>query len=610
MYSIKKRCNYQTAALENALADVEKGTRTVSDASRYHKVPRSTLDHKVKGRHAGKTGRPPKLSPEEETALVHYILYMDKIGHPLGVLEVKLFAWSIGKRSANPDVFGEKGPSQKWWRGFRQRHKNLTLRKPDKLDRRRNNTAKRSVVRKHFECLKEALKEADLLDKPEHIFNVDESGIEMNKRTGKVVVERCTKKHHQESVGDREHITANVCCSATGYTLPPMLIFQKCFPSSDYSSSGPDGCLYAKSESGYMDGELFKEWFQKIFLPKTAHLRPAILIMDGHVSHLTIDLIDLARENNVILYCLPPHLTYLLQPLDVAVFKSLKDHFTKYSHQAKLISLASNHILTVSRNNFTTIFREAFENAMVMSTIKNGFRKCGICPFDPEAVDWSRLADDETATETSPSAPATSSSSGSTSNATSTSIDSVLSHPMVESQCFPERLRDVLIIPHFQGHKKPTIRVTTSARVLTSDEHRELMSSKLQQKAQREAEKAERKAAREKRRLEKEKRASEPGSTSGKQKCLRISSKVPLAPRSSKRLAQLPTVDYKKIVTYQQSESESDQEEVCHRCGDWDPPGEVAEVDWLECESCKRWYHTDCEFPNHQPGTQVVCGRC
>ena len=42
-----------------------------------------------------------------------------------------------------------------------------------------------------------------------------------------------------------------------------------------------------------------------------------------------LELVDLCRENNVILFCLPPHTTHALQPLDVSVFKSLKDHFAK-----------------------------------------------------------------------------------------------------------------------------------------------------------------------------------------------------------------------------------------------------------------------------------------
>ena len=55
--------------------------------------------------------------------------------------------------------------------------------------------------------------------------------------------------------------------------------------------------------------------------------RPLILFVDGHKSHVTLEVIDLAREKNVILFCLPPHTTHALQPLDVAVFKSLKAYF-------------------------------------------------------------------------------------------------------------------------------------------------------------------------------------------------------------------------------------------------------------------------------------------
>lgn len=614
MFSIKKRCNYQNEVLQKAMAEVKNGKRTVSDAARHYQIPRSTLDDKMKGLHSGKYGAKRKLSDVEETALFEYVTYMDKIGHPLGVVEVKMFAWSIAKRSENPDCFGEKGPSDKWWRGFRKRHPRLTLRKPDKLDRRRSNTAKKSVVKKHFETLKDSLLAAGLLDKPDHIFNVDETGIEMNKQSGKVVVNRCTKKHHQESVGDREHITANVCCSATGQVLPPMLIFQKCFPSSNYSSTGPDKCLYAKSDSGYMDGELFLEWFKKIFLPETAHLRPAMLIMDGHTSHLTIELIDLARENNVILYCLPPHLTYLLQPLDVAVFKSLKDHFTRYCHQAKLISLRSSAILNVNRNNFTAIFKEAFEKSMVMAIIKNGFRKCGIAPFNPEAVDWTKLTDDE-AIEASAIDSVPTSAAGATptsSAATQSPFASVRDHPMIQGQCFPERLCEVLIVPHFEGRKKKSVRITTSARVLTSDEHRAEYDKKLEIEAQKKAEKEERKANRERRKAEKERQKA----TGGSKKRAKTKESLPTKPvapvRTSKRIADLPVRNFEKMASLELPESESDSEsdEVCNRCGEWDTPGEEDEFTWLKCDNCAKWYHMECEFPDFNGQASVSCNDC
>ncbi|KAF2891146.1 hypothetical protein ILUMI_15027 [Ignelater luminosus] len=45
---------------------------------------------------------------------------------------------------------------------------------------------------------------------------------------------------------------------------------------------------------------------------------------DGHVTHISVELIKLAQENQVAIIKLPPHTTHVLQPLDVAVFKGLK----------------------------------------------------------------------------------------------------------------------------------------------------------------------------------------------------------------------------------------------------------------------------------------------
>ena len=56
-------------------------------------------------------------------------------------------------------------------------------------------------------------------------------------------------------------------------------------------------------------------------------LEPCLLIYDGHLPHMWYGTIDLARQKSVTVIKLPPHTTDLLQPLDVAVFKSLKDHW-------------------------------------------------------------------------------------------------------------------------------------------------------------------------------------------------------------------------------------------------------------------------------------------
>ena len=64
-----------------------------------------------------------------------------------------------------------------------------------------------------------------------------------------------------------------------------------------------------------------------------------------------LDLVDLCRENNVILFCLPPHTTHALQPLDVSVFKSLKDHFSKL---VRSITFAKKNLI-VTKCDFARI---------------------------------------------------------------------------------------------------------------------------------------------------------------------------------------------------------------------------------------------------------------
>ena len=72
---------------------------------------------------------------------------------------------------------------------------------------------------------------------------------------------------------------------------------------------GPAAAVYGISESGWMDSDNFLAWFKKLFLSSVSHLTkeaPVFLFLDGHYSHISIELIKEAQSNNVILLCLPP----------------------------------------------------------------------------------------------------------------------------------------------------------------------------------------------------------------------------------------------------------------------------------------------------------------
>ena len=89
---------------------------TIHKASTYFKVPRKTLDDRVKGRvqHGSNPGPATILSATEEDALVSYLLYMAEHGYPLTRTMMKAFAWAIAKRSGHGDRFNpETGPGER-----------------------------------------------------------------------------------------------------------------------------------------------------------------------------------------------------------------------------------------------------------------------------------------------------------------------------------------------------------------------------------------------------------------------------------------------------------------------------------------------------------------
>ena len=170
--------------------------------------------------------------------------------------------------------------------------------------------------------------------------------------------------------------------------MPPMTIYAKSFPGGQYRFYGPEDALYAKSDSGWIDSELFLAWLNKIFVKFCVPERPIMLLIDGHASHITIEAIDSCQANNIILLpCLPPHTTHALQPLDVAVFKSLKDRFSK---AVRSLSFTKKNFV-VTKREFSKILKSPFDHAFSIPNIKSGFSKCEIYPLNPNAIPQSKM---------------------------------------------------------------------------------------------------------------------------------------------------------------------------------------------------------------------------
>ena len=83
--------------------------------------------------------------------------------------------------------------------------------------------------------------------------------------------------------------------------MSPYVVYKAETVDPSWTVGGPQGTRYAVSSAGWMETAQFHEWFLKMFrlavegLLKTG---PVLLFVDGHNSHLAIDLLGLARANN------------------------------------------------------------------------------------------------------------------------------------------------------------------------------------------------------------------------------------------------------------------------------------------------------------------------
>ena len=135
--------------------------------------------------------------------------------------------------------------------------------------------------------------------------------------------------------------------SATGHYIPPFFIFPRVRMKQELLDHAPQGAVAVPHKSGWMQTELFVDWFKHV-LSHTSPSKenPVLLILDGHKTHtLNLEVINLARANHVTLLCLPPHCSHRLQPLDVGFMKPVMTFYTQEvekwmrSHPGRVVTM-------------------------------------------------------------------------------------------------------------------------------------------------------------------------------------------------------------------------------------------------------------------------------
>ncbi|KAJ8351955.1 hypothetical protein SKAU_G00234310 [Synaphobranchus kaupii] len=119
-------------------------------------------------------------------------------------------------------------------------------------------------------------------------------------------------------------------------------------------------------------------------LPKD-DLRPHMLLLDGHTSHVyNIEFLRLMQAHRVHVVFYPSHTTHCLQPADKSLFKSLKHHWNQEGRS--FMRLTGGRKLL--KGEFFSLFGRAWRRAATVQTAQAGFRRTAESPLEPEGRAW------------------------------------------------------------------------------------------------------------------------------------------------------------------------------------------------------------------------------
>lgn len=182
--------------------------------------------------------------------------------------------------------------------------------------------------------------------------------------------------------GNKSQVTVVGCISAAGFSIPPMVVWDRKTLHPDMTAGEVPGTFYGLTSNGWMDMDLFEHWLTLHFLRYAPPVRPLLLLMDGHSTHYSPAAIRLAAEQEVILFTLPPNTTHVTQPLDKGVFGLLKVTWRNICQEYVL----KNPGKVVTRMSFLPLFAAAWKRSMTMQNILSAFKVTGIYPVDRTRV--------------------------------------------------------------------------------------------------------------------------------------------------------------------------------------------------------------------------------
>lgn len=353
-------------------------------ASKTYNVPFTTLRRRTQTGNTSKGylgGHKSTFDASLEKELVNHLQDLEIRFFGMTSVEVRKLAYQIAVKKKIPHRFSkEKEMAGKGWlRLFRMRNPTLSLRIPEATSVARARGFNRPQVQTFFRHLTEIFDSYKF--EPQQIWNVDESGFStVPSKPGKIFATKGRKQVGILTSAERGHHFTSVCCvNALGTYIPPAFIFPRKNMKLDLMDHAPTGSVGYAQEKGWMNGHVFLKWLQHFVKhSKASPQNKVLLLLDGHSSHKNIDVLTFAKQNGIVIFCFPPHCTHRLQPLDISFFGPL----TTFYNQELNIWLKSHPCRSVTHQQVTGIFKDAYLRAATVRNGQSGFESAGIFPLN------------------------------------------------------------------------------------------------------------------------------------------------------------------------------------------------------------------------------------
>ena len=379
---------WSEADMQQAIDEFLKGGVGLRFVARAWRVPKSTLERRVKGKVAGHKhmlGKKTAFTEVEETELEEFLLDMARRGFPLTESDIRDLAFQYEKNNKKVFPDDKQRADYYWIKGFLCRHPRVSIKSPEGLSAARAVGMNKTVIFKWFDSYEELVNKLDIKESPSHVWNLDESGFQDHFVPKKAVGEK-GQPLYQVTGGEKgETVTVLPVFNALGDFGPVMVIFKGIRMKSDWATGSPSNAIIRCSKDGYINKELFVEFGENFvkFLAKKDNSKKHVLIMDGHGSHIyNVDFLSLMKKHGVEVVCLPPHCTHWLQPADKALFRAMKANWEETGR--KFVGETGGRRLM--KTEFFTLFTPVWNKCTTVEICQNAFRATGIFPVNRLAI--------------------------------------------------------------------------------------------------------------------------------------------------------------------------------------------------------------------------------